>query len=93
MDNSNKDSNAISSESQTQKEEKLIRLSLTQLCFEVKGYDMQEAITLMRKAWWFYLLMLLALILLILVIIYLKDSVAVLITSLVSRFWLKNRSP
>lgn len=75
-------------------EERIIKISLIQLSFEVKGYSMQDAILLMKRAWWFYLLMLLALIALVIAAISLKESLALIISAIGSvKLWLSKKSP
>jgi hypothetical protein len=74
------------------KEERVFRFTVFPPSYEIRGYDMQDTLILLKKTWWLYLLMLLALASILSIIIYLKDGVAVLITGVIST-WLKNKSP
>ncbi|MCA0235858.1 MAG: hypothetical protein LCH81_05710 [Bacteroidetes bacterium] len=72
------------------KEERVFRFTVFPPSYEIRGYDTQDTLILLKKTWWLYLLMLIALICILLIIIYLKDGFAVLAVSAIST-WVKSK--
>lgn len=87
MGNSPTENPVLSSEEK--KSEQVFRFTLLPPSYEVRGYNTQDTLTLLKKTWWLYLLMLFGLAIIGWIVFYLKEGAAVFFTGVISKFLLK----
>lgn len=69
--------------------EPLFRFSLLPPSYEVRGFNAQDTLTLLRKTWWLYLLMLFGMVIIAVIVFYLREGVALFFTGALSKLFLK----
>lgn len=69
--------------------EPLFRFTLLPPSCEVRGFNAQDTLALLKKPWWLYLLMLFSLAIIAVAVFYLKEGAALLFTGAVSKFFAK----
>ena len=69
--------------------EPFFRFTLLPPSYEVRGFNAQDTLTLLKKTWWLYLLMLFGMVIVAVIVFYLREGVALFFTSAISKFLLK----
>lgn len=69
--------------------EPFFRFTLLPPSYEVRGFNAQDTLTLLKKTWWLYLLMLFGMVIIAVVVFYLKEGAVLLFTGAVSKLLLK----